>query len=207
MILLQALKELNLDLTPQQIQQLLDYVDLLKKWNKVYNLTSITADNEIIIKHLIDCLAVLPQLYKINSSNELKILDVGSGAGLPSIIWAIMHPNWQIYSIDCVQKKIAFQQQVKISLNLKNLFPLHSRIENLQNIKFNIITARAYANTNDIISQTQRFLDNDGCYFLLKGKEKESIDFPCIKQEIIIDVPYLKAQRYIQYIRLEERII
>ena len=214
-ILNQAIELLDLTskINQTQIQNLIEYIKILQKWNKVYNLTAITKEYDILIKHIIDCLAVLSHLYqktqlKNINSNCIKILDVGSGAGLPAIIWAIANPAWKIYSIDAVQKKISFQQQTKLELKLDNLFPHHIRIQDLKNEKFNIITARAYANTNDIIQQTLELLDNNGFFALLKGKDSD--EFNLDKNvfninKINIQPPFLEAERHLVIIELNKK--
>jgi 16S rRNA (guanine527-N7)-methyltransferase len=200
------------------IDKLIRYVMHLQKWNSVYNLTAITDTKEIAIKHVIDCLAAIPVLHQAlllstqNPQEKLCILDVGSGAGLPSIIWAILQPQWLIYSIDSVHKKIAFQQQVKIDLKLNNLQAMHERIQNIKlgqhiHAPLNIITARAYAHTHDIIDQTQHLLAENAAYALLKGKENNTefnLNTEYSKAYYLhkynIDVPFLDAQRCLIYI-------
>ncbi len=202
------LMEMN-KISLEQSKFLIEYVKLLQKWNKVYNLTTITKDYDILVKHIIDCLAVLPSIYKkINeNSKNVKILDVGSGAGLPGIIWSIINPAWNVYSVDAVHKKIAFQHQVKLELNLNNFFPHHIRIEDFSlqsntnnSEKFNIITARAYADTSHIIKKTQNLLDDKGFFALLKGQDSE--EFNLDKNifninKINIQPPFLEAKRHL----------
>ena len=205
-------------LNQHQIDSLIQYIKILQKWNKVYNLTAITKENDILVKHIIDCLAVLPNIYtKISiqnncEQNHIKILDVGSGAGLPCIIWAIINPNWLVYSVDAVQKKIAFQNQVKLELKIDNLFPQHIRIQDFKlepQKKLDIITARAYADTADIVNQTQHLLCNKGFYALLKGKDNE--EFSLNKnsyniEKINIKPPFLNAERRLVIININESI-
>ncbi len=204
-ILSSAIQQINLDLT-QSIsvitEKLIIYIKLLQKWNKVYNLTAIDEENDIATKHILDCLAVLPCLnQEKNCQNGINILDIGSGAGLPAIIWAIIYPQLNIYSLDCVQKKIAFQQQAKIELKLNNFNAIHKRIEDLnleQNLqqKFDVITARAYASIDKIINQSQNLLSKDGIYFLLKSTPEEIKNSSNIKHKIVpINVPSLNAKR------------
>ncbi len=234
----EACKQINLKKYIQKnidldtcIEKLIAYIAHLQKWNKVYNLTAITDTQDIAIKHIIDCLAVLPQLHQaiiykninnnIKENENLAVLDVGSGAGLPSIVWAILQPQWIIYSIDSVHKKIAFQQHIKINLSLSNLYPMHQRIQDIKigehiAAPLNIITARAYAHTNDIIQQTQHLLampTNIAAYALLKGKDSHEFSLnnadyinntEYVVHKYNIDVPFLDAQRHLMYIHKKQ---
>jgi len=120
----QGLDILDIPLTDHQIYQLLQFVDLLKTWNRHVNLTAITAETEIVEKHLLDCLL----LDKILKTKE-RVADLGSGAGLPAIIVAILRYDSDVYSIEARYKKVAFQQQVKRRLGLENLYPLAQRVD------------------------------------------------------------------------------
>jgi 16S rRNA (guanine527-N7)-methyltransferase len=209
----QAINLLGLEnnINSHQINDLLNYLQLLQKWNKVYNLTAITNSDDILVKHIIDCIAILPKLYPLDAfqqDNHLKILDVGSGAGLPSVIWAIINPNWIIHSVDAVSKKIAFQNQAKLELKLINLFPQHIRIQDFKLDEFsglNLVTARAYADTSDIIEQTKHLLNKNGMFALLKGKDSEefSLDKNTYNiNKIAVEVPFLDAERHLVLINL-----
>jgi 16S rRNA (guanine527-N7)-methyltransferase len=207
-----------------QAKTLQKYAELLNKWNDVYNLSALKSANDIYVLHLLDCLSafkgVTDILQSINASmpQQIKCLDVGSGAGLPGLIWAILmqeksantdyssHHDWQFTNIDAVQKKIAFQQQVCLDLGLKNAQPQHQRIEKLEGA-FDFITARAYSNIEKLLSDTLHLRDyrspHNG-YFLLKGQLNEELlsiskKYPSsiIKK---LDVPYLIAERHLIYI-------
>jgi 16S rRNA (guanine527-N7)-methyltransferase len=202
-------------------QKLQKYVALLIKWNDVYNLSALKSINDIYILHILDCLAPLHAIQNIltnyakkldiidvNLLEPVKCLDVGSGAGLPALIWAIMlqEKNWEITSIDAVQKKIAFQQQVCLELAIENANPCHQRIENFTG-GFNFITARAYSSIeklfNDTVHLRQLTSPLNG-YFLLKGQLNNEIleaknQYPSMLIERL-DIPYLHAERHLLYI-------
>ncbi|NDT66002.1 16S rRNA (guanine(527)-N(7))-methyltransferase RsmG, partial [Francisella tularensis subsp. holarctica] len=129
----QALSELDILATEVQIDQWLDYLKLLEKWNKVYNMTAIKNIDEMLVKHLFDSLAVAKYI-KGDST-----VDVGTGGGLPGVVLAILYPQHQFTLVDSVGKKIMFLKNVKKSLSLNNINPLNTRIENLEGNFDNII--------------------------------------------------------------------
>jgi 16S rRNA (guanine527-N7)-methyltransferase len=155
----QACAELKLDLTSRQQEQLLTLMEQIAKWGKVFNLTSVVAPDQMLSVHLFDCLALVAQLRQRFAgrlkSNSLQMLDVGSGAGLPSLILAICSdPAYlllQVTSVDTVEKKIAFQRQQKLLLKLENFYPIHSRVEVLSLLDITLLQstdARLESNTN-----------------------------------------------------------
>ena len=137
--------ELGLDLSETQIRQLLDYLALLVKWNKVYNLTALRDPAQMLSKHLLDSLALIPYL------DAESLLDVGTGAGLPGIPVAICRPQMAVTLLDSNAKKTRFLQQVKAELKLSNVTIVHGRVEQVDLPKFAINTARAFASVCDII--------------------------------------------------------
>lgn len=159
----QGCDELKIVLTDEQPQQLLAYVVLLDKWNKVYNLTSVREPNEMISRHILDSLAILPYL------TGKTLLDVGTGAGLPGIPIAIMKPDMAITLLDSNSKKTRFLHQAKAELNLSNVMVVHGRVEQAELPKFDTVTARAFATIDDIIDLAGRHCDDAGCLLLMKG--------------------------------------
>ena len=141
--LAEGLQSLLLELTQAQQQALLDYIALLGKWNKVYNLTAVREPEQMLSQHVLDCLAVLPPLKQV-FPEALDLIDVGAGGGLPSVVFAIACPHWQITAVDTVAKKAAFIQTTAHSLRLVNLKAVHSRVEALTG-GFDVVTCRAYA--------------------------------------------------------------
>lgn len=154
---------LELDLSQQQYQQLLDYVGLMAKWNKVYNLTSIRDEKEMVSRHLLDSLAITQYIDAEN------LLDVGTGGGLPGIPLAIVKPNIQITLLDSNSKKTRFLQQVKAELKLSNVSVVHARVEQAELPKFAVVTARAFATIKEIIDLAGRHCDDAGHLVLMKG--------------------------------------
>jgi 16S rRNA (guanine527-N7)-methyltransferase len=158
---------LSLSLTEQQQSKLLDYVGLLSKWNKVFNLTSVRDPNEMIGRHIIDSLSILPYL------DRDSLLDVGTGAGLPGIPVAIMRPEMPITLLDSNSKKTRFLVQAAAELGLKNITVVHGRVEQVTLPKFAMVTARAFASIENIVDLAGRHCDDAGCLILMKGTYPE----------------------------------
>ena len=194
-----GVKELGLNLEPKLINKLLIYKDLLIKWNKKINLTALRDDMSITTHHLLDCLAILKYI------KGEKILDVGSGAGLPGLIIAICEPSKQVTLIDKVEKKISFLRQVCIELDLKNTEVIHARIEALDRQDyFDTVISRAFSDLDNFIFLTKKFLKNSGHWLAMKGKKVAGNQFlPIQLEHTVIDimVPFLNAERCIVMIK------
>lgn len=174
--LVQAAQTLSLDLTDAQLDQLLAYMDWLAKWNKVYNLTSLRDPAEMLSHHLIDSLtAVRPlQLHvqalpALGDAAPVKVLDVGSGGGLPGVVLAICLPQLQVTCVDTVNKKAAFIQQVAVALRLPNLKGLHARVESVEG-GFDVVTSRAFASLVDFTTWSVKALKPGAVWMAMKGK-------------------------------------
>jgi 16S rRNA (guanine527-N7)-methyltransferase len=182
-------------------RKLLDYILLLDKWNKVYSLTAVREPERMIGLHLLDCLAILPHL------NASRLLDVGSGGGMPGIILAICHPDWQITMIDSNSKKTGFLQQAAISLQLGNVTVVTSRVEQFQPAQpFDVITSRAFADLGDFVAWSQHLLAPGGCYAAMKGvyPQDEVARLPAgfvVSDVVPLQVPGLDAERHLLTIR------
>ncbi len=188
--------ELSIALSEQQIQQLLDYLTLLVKWNKVYNLTALKEPAEMLSKHLLDSLALLPHL------DADSLLDVGTGAGLPGIPVAICRPQMAVTLLDSNAKKTRFLQQVKAELKLQNVTVVHGRVEQVELPKFAIITARAFASVGDIIDLAGRHCDDAGKLILMKGvypEQELQQASPGFSLQAVnaINVPFCEGQRHL----------
>jgi 16S rRNA (guanine527-N7)-methyltransferase len=171
-ILTQATSEIGLTLSEEHIKLFGVYVSELKKWNSRMNLTAITADKEIVIKHIIDSLQLAARV-----DDEDVLLDVGSGAGLPVIPLKIIKTQTTMLSVDAVEKKIAFQRHVIRSLGLQKIEALHARIEDLQKTyagKFSIITSRAFTRLDHFIALATPLLARGGSLIAMKGEDVEN---------------------------------
>ena len=162
-ILAQSLKTLALPLTNQQQRTLLLYLDQLLLWNKAYNLTAITDPTEALIKHVIDCLAIIAHLP------TGSLLDIGTGAGLPAVIIAICQPERPCSALDSNKKKIRFIKQVSSELGLNNVTPIAARIEAHEG-QYEVVTSRAFASLTDFVNAAQPRLARDGRLCAMKGK-------------------------------------
>ena len=169
-----GLDQLGLLLGDDQIAQLLDYLDLIQKWTKVYNLTAVRKPEEMLTHHLLDSLAVVaPLLHQVQAlkpvEGNIRLLDVGSGAGLPGVVIAICCPQFSVHCVDTVAKKAAFIQQVAVQLKLPNLRGLHARVESLTG-KYEVVSSRAFASLADFTSWSSSALAEQGVWMAMKGK-------------------------------------
>ena len=160
-----GLARLQLELPPETQQKLLDYVALVQKWNKVYNLTAVRETDKILTHHLLDSLAVVPHV-----ANATTILDVGSGAGLPGIPLALALPQAQITLLDSNQKKTAFLHQALIELQLRNAGVVCERAEKYQsNQLFSVVVSRAFSDLAAFVAQAGRLVAPGGTLLAMKG--------------------------------------
>ena len=179
---------------PQIISKLLIYKELLMKWNNSFNLTSVK-NTEIVTHHFLDCLAVIPF---INSS---RLLDVGTGAGLPGIVIAIVNPDIKVSLIDKVGKKITFIKRIIAELEIKNIETYHERVELLTSEeKYDGIISRAFSNMEVFIKSTKHLIKSQGVWYGMKSKkilddEMININDPWTLEKL--DVPFLQAERYL----------
>ena len=193
--------QMSIALSEDQANKLLDYVDLLQKWNKAYNLTAVRERPAILIQHLLDSLSIVPHLPPGD------LLDVGSGGGLPGIPLAILQPERSITLIDTVGKKVAFLKQAAMTLGLKNLSAVSDRIENWVPPErhvagFSLITARAYATLATLVGQTRRLLAENGGWYAMKGvfPDAEMAELPsdvAVQAVMPLQVPDLGAERHL----------
>ena len=196
-----GIAKIGLSLTAKQHEQLLAYLELMSKWNKVYNLTAVRDKTEMVRQHLLDSLAVIPLI------RGLRVLDVGSGGGLPGIVLAIVKPEVQVVTVDKVQKKIAFQTQVAAELGLTNLKPMITRVEDLHEAPFDTITSRAFSSLLDFVTLTEPLLAQNGEWAAMKGvfphEEIEQLPATVKVTEVIeVHVPDLQAERHL--VRLQK---
>jgi len=187
-----GLKDMSIDLSSESVSKLIDFLRMMVKWNRVYNLSAISEPEQMVSLHLLDSLAVRPFLYG-NSC-----IDVGTGAGLPGIPLAIARPDMQFALLDSNSKKTRFIQQVSVELGLNNVSPLHSRIEEFQpEQKFDTVTARAFTAMPDLLLKTRHLLTLGGKLLAMKSKETKAIEskkfqFSCVES---LAIPELEATR------------
>jgi 16S rRNA (guanine527-N7)-methyltransferase len=204
--LVAAATELQLQLSGPQVDQLLAYLAMMEKWNKVYNLTSLRDPQAMLTHHLIDSLSLLPALRKHAAGQALRLMDVGSGGGLPGVVIAICHPEIDVTCVDAVLKKASFITQVAAELKLANLHGVHSRVESLKTPPFDLITSRAFASLLDFTTLTLKHLKPGAIWLAMKGQHPSDEiaalpgDLDVFHVEQLV-VPGLDAQRCLIWIR------
>ena len=201
-LLAQGIAQLELDVAPEIQQKLLAYVELLHKWNKTYNLTAIRQPEQVVSAHLLDSLAVLPHLW------PTRWLDVGSGAGLPGLVLALLRPQWAFTLLDSNSKKTGFMQQAVIELGLVNVEVRCARVEQWQpGEKFDGIISRAFAETAEFVAQTCHLLAPHGGWAAMKGvPEQELQRLPAdisLEQIIPLQIPGLDAARCLVILKMK----
>ena len=208
-----ALPTLGLSLDDTQVQALLDYLALIQKWTKVYNLTAVRDPEEMLTHHLLDSLAVIVPLQKQIASLQAlgacgaspRLLDVGSGAGLPGIVIAVCCPHITVHCVDTVAKKAAFIQQVAVTLRLSNLKGIHARVESLTE-PYDVVSSRAFASLVDFTAWSEQALGEQGVWMGMKGKHpaEEMVALPTGVDVFHVEplkVPGLDAERCIVWMR------
>lgn len=163
---------LGLSLSDEQIQRLLDYMTLIEKWNKVYNLTALRDPADMLTHHLLDSLTAIAPLTRHTQGQAIRVLDVGSGGGLPGVVLAICMPELNVTCVDTVAKKAAFVQQVAVSLKLPNLRGIHARVESLTD-PYQVICSRAFASLPDFVAWSRSALAEGGAWMAMKGKHPQ----------------------------------
>lgn len=201
-------QELGLDLSPSQSNTLLDYLDLLLKWNKTYNLTAVRSADEMLSLHLLDSLAVVGPLRRHIAESPFdrpRVLDVGSGAGLPGVVLAVCCPGFSVVCVDAVGKKAAFIQQVAMNLKLPNLRGVHARVEDLPE-RFEIVVSRAFASLHRFTDLSSPALAPNGAWLAMKGKRPDE-GLSALPENVRVfhveplTVPGLDAQRCLVWMR------
>ena len=213
-------------LDARQQRQMLQYLQLLQKWNQVYNLTAVRNPQEMLHLHLLDCLAAVPGFLRALREQQVwiqtqtqtqadaasvPVLDVGAGGGLPGVVLAVCCAQAQVQCVDAVAKKMAFVQQVAGALRLPNLRARHARVEALPG-QYSIITSRAFASLSDFVALTRERLAPAGVWMAMKGKyPQEEIDaLPPGVQVFHVEqlqVPGVTAERCIVWMRQSDEVV
>jgi len=204
--LVTAAATLQLQISDAQIDKLLAYLVMMEKWNKVYNLTSLRDPQAMLTHHLIDSLSMLPALSRHAAGKHLRLMDVGSGGGLPGVVIAICHPEIDVTCVDAVLKKASFITQVAAELHLSNLHGVHSRVEALKTPAFDLITSRAFASLLDFSALTRQHLKPGAVWLAMKGQHPtEEIAALAADLDVFhveqLQVPGLDARRCLIWIR------
>ena len=200
-LLVEGLHRMSLNLSDQMLDQLMVYLNLIEKWNRVYNLTAIRERDEMIKLHFLDSLSIL------NYVEMEHVLDVGSGAGFPGIVLAITKPELKVTVMDSVNKKTTFMQQVKSELSLTNLNVVNARVEDYQpTILFDGVITRAFSSIQNMLLMTQHTLQKNGAWLAMKSKDvKEELEALDQNQFTLIplEVPFINAERYLVKLKKE----
>ena len=197
---------LSVPLNTQQADTLIAYLAMLQRWNSTYNLTAVRDPAQMLTQHLADCLAIIPPLRRFGGEASHRLLDVGSGGGLPGVVIAALNPQIDVSCVDAVGKKAAFIRQVAGELRLHNLHAEHARVEQLKLPAFNIVTSRAFASLTDFTRLTRKHLAAGGAWVAMKGKHPaEEIESLPADVEVFhveqLRVPGLDAARCLVWMR------
>jgi 16S rRNA (guanine527-N7)-methyltransferase len=195
---------LGLEVSARQAEQLQQYLALLQRWNATYNLTAVRDPAAMLHQHLADCLAVVPAVQR--RPDVRRVLDVGSGGGLPGAVLAVMLPALTVVCVDTVGKKAAFVRQVATTLGLPKLQSVHARVEALQAPAFDLVTSRAFATLADFTRLTRPHLAAGACWMAMKGRAPTD-EVQALPPDIEVfhveplSVPGLDAQRCLVWMR------
>lgn len=206
----QACDRLGLTCSDEQRARLLGYIVAMARWNKTYNLTALREPSQMLVQHVFDSLAPLPDLFNTvaGPQDRISVCDIGSGGGLPGVIIAIMAPAWQVKCVDAVSKKTAFVQQMIGTLTLPNLGAIHTRVEALAPQGADIVISRAFASLLDFATLSGEHVSPDGHLVAMKGKTPDDeieilhaqTDWR-VQRVQALEVPELNAQRCLLWMR------
>lgn len=200
-ILASGIDKMGMTVSSQQQQQLIGYVELMHKWNKAYNLTSVREPEQMVVKHLLDSLSVAPFV------DGQHVIDVGTGPGLPGMPLAIVLPHCQFTLLDSLGKRVRFMKQCVHELKLDNVTCLHSRVEEHQpETAYDIVLSRAFASLKDMLHWCAHLVDSEGKFLALKGQAQQSeidevSDHFHIESLNALKVPDLEGERHLVTIR------
>ena len=170
-LFIKELKKLNIEITEDQLQKLNKFYELLVEWNEKINLTRITKKEDVYLKHFYDSLTIT----KVINLNEVETLcDIGTGAGFPGVVLKIMYPNLKITLVDALQKRVNYLNEIIKKLDLKDIEALHVRGEDLKE-KYDVVTSRAVANIEKLLTYTMHLVNKDGVMIAMKGNIEDEL--------------------------------
>lgn len=198
---------LGVELDEGQRLRLAEFGELLMRWNAVHNLTAIRRGEDLLTHHLLDSLALVPHLVRCTRGEAVRVLDVGSGGGLPGIVLAVAVPQARLTLIDAVQKKCAFLTQAQLELRLDNVEVVHVRVERFQAPLFDVIVSRALATLAQFVDWTRHLLKPEGCWLAMKGRTPagELAELPpdIVASLVGLNVPGLGEARHLVEMRIK----
>lgn len=203
-----GIRALDLSIDQDIAKKLVSYIELLNKWSAVYNLTAVRAPEEMVTRHLLDSLVVC-RFFK--QDFPLRVIDVGTGAGLPGLVLAICRPNVSFVLLDSQQKKINFVQQAALSLGVKNVSLVCERVERYQPAQaFDWVISRAFASLGSFIEQTAHLAEGQGRWIAMKGNiaAEELAALPqhyTIEDCLPVEIPGLSAHRCLVFVKRETK--
>lgn len=166
-----SIKELGIELTEEQLVKLNKFYNLLIEWNEKINLTRITEEKEVYLKHFYDSLTISKV---VDLSTKETLCDVGTGAGFPGIVLKIVYPNLKITLVDSLLKRVNYLNAIISDLELENIHAIHSRGEDFKE-KFDVVTARAVANIEKLLGFTMHLVNKEGMFIAMKGNIEEEM--------------------------------
>lgn len=199
----QGLAEIGSDLDERAQQRIIAYLAMLERWNRVYNLTAIRDSSRMVAQHILDSLVILAHF----PDNVTRVLDVGSGGGLPGIPIAIARPEWQVLLLDSNHKKTTFLRQAAIELELENISVETQRVEAFTpSVLFDVVISRAFADLAEFARLAGHLLAPGGCLIAMKGvyPHEELAQLPpavAVEQVFPLKVPGLDAARHLVVMR------
>jgi 16S rRNA (guanine527-N7)-methyltransferase len=206
-ILRAGARELGCSLTDAQAAALLAYLSLLLRWNRTYNLTAVREPRRMLTQHLLDSLSIIAPLRRHTAGNSFRLLDVGSGGGLPGVVIAATLSAASVTCVEAVGKKAAFIRQAALEMGLANLDVAHSRVEAIDRGRFDVVTSRAFASLQDFVSLTHAKLSPGGLWVAMKGQvpdaEIHALDpqMAAVFHVEQLTVPFLEGRRCLVWMR------
>jgi 16S rRNA (guanine527-N7)-methyltransferase len=192
---------LGVALDEAQLGKLAAYARLLVRWNATHNLTAIRGGEQMLTHHLLDSLSIVPHLARVTHGAAARVLDVGSGGGLPGIVIAVAVPQARVTLVDAVQKKCAFLTQARLELRLANVEVVHARVEALHESAFDVIVCRALASLAQFVGWTRHLASPGGCWLAMKGKlpadELAALPPDVVATVVPLSVPGLDEARHL----------